>query len=103
MRQVGRIFAWLLLIAALCAMGYELVLWADRGNHAYVALGRIVFELAPDFLPNLQAGVQRNLHPALWEHVLQPWLLLPGWVALGVPGIVLAVLCSRRKRRRFIR
>jgi hypothetical protein len=57
----------------------------------------------------MQAVIQRYLHPALWDSVVVPWLLLPAWRALAILVIGLAVIgallliVARRRRRSFRR
>jgi hypothetical protein len=61
-------------------------------------LGAVVFEIAPAFLNTLQAGVQRNLSPWLWDAFVLPLLEWPSWLVPLVLGALLAVLGGRRRR-----
>ncbi|MCP4330356.1 MAG: hypothetical protein GY791_18175 [Alphaproteobacteria bacterium] len=99
MRVICKLIAWVFLLAALFCLGYEVVAWNETGQYHIAVLGQIIFDYAPSFLPNLQAGVQRYLHPAIWEPGIQTVLLWPGWAVFGVPGIVLLLLCRRRRKR----
>ncbi len=60
-------------------------------------LGAAIFALHPPFLNTLQAGVQRNLAPWLWNDAMQPVLTAPAWVVPLVLGL-LFLLLSRRRR-----
>ena len=39
----------------------------------------------------VQAVLQRCVHPAVWDPVLVTVLLLPLWLTLAVPGLLLAL------------
>ncbi len=100
MKIVCRIIGWLLIAAALACWGYELLAWTESGTYYVFALGELIFTEWPGVLPNLQAGVQRYLHPAIWDPGIQFLLLRPGWATFGLPGLLLAALCWRRRRKR---
>ena len=100
---VGRAIGWLLIIAALAALAYD-ASGLTRGEGFTVhAAGELWYELSPDTLNMLQAGIQRNVWPYLWDPVILNLLLLPAWVILGVLGILLVLLFRRRNdyRRRW--
>ncbi len=61
-------------------------------------LGQIWFEISPSSLNGLQAGIQRNLSPFLWDPVAQTILLMPPWTILGPLGL-LCLWFGDRKRR----
>ncbi len=51
--------------------------------------------------PTLSAALQRNLqkvHPLLWDPVVRSLLLIPGWVTLGVIGLILGWFGRRRRQ-----
>jgi hypothetical protein len=59
-------------------------------------LGALLYRLHPPFLNTLQAGVQRNLSPALWDQAILPVLEWPAWaLPLGL-GLLLLLLGRRR-------
>ena len=90
----------LLLIAALLlavglALGF-LTGWATP-------IGEALFRYEPAFLNTAQAGIQRYVSPALWDHAVLPLLERPSWVlpaALGALLLALHGLLTLRRRRR---
>jgi hypothetical protein len=66
----------------------------------WAPLGEAIYTLFPPFLNTLQAGVQRRLAPWLWDDVLLPVLVLPGWVPFTAIGLLLVALGGVRRRRR---
>lgn len=89
MRALG-----LLLLAAAAA----LALWLGVAT----PLGAAIYSVVPPFLNTLQAGVQRNLSPALWDEVLLPVLEAPAWalpLALGLLLLAASLLVGRARRR----
>jgi hypothetical protein len=93
-----RFIGWLLIFAALFCFGYEVMAWRETGHYQVIALGQIIYDYMPSLLPYLQAGVQRHLHPAIWDPGIETILLWPGWADFGVPGVILLLLCRYRRR-----
>lgn len=56
------------------------------------ALGETWFTLSPSSLNQLQALVERNIHPILWDPVIQWILMLPNWAVIGALGFLLVWL-----------
>ncbi len=78
----------------LLALGAGLAGWFGFGT----PLGAAVFAIHPPFLNTVQAGVQRNLAPWLWNDVLQPVLTAPVWVVPLVLGLLFLLLARGRRR-----
>lgn len=95
---ICRIVGVILLLAAVAAAGYEVLLAFDAGNWRPVALGELWFKLHAASLNGAQAGIQRYISPFLWEPVITTVLLWPGWAVFGVPGAGLLWLCRARHR-----
>jgi len=99
---VGRIIGWVLLLAALAAAGYEAMAAINSGAWRPIALGELWYRLDRGSLNLMQAVIQRYIAAWLWEPGIASVLRLPGWMAFGVPAVVLLWLCrARRSRRRF--
>jgi hypothetical protein len=99
---VLRVVGGLLILAALALLGRDIYAWIMQGHWAATLTGKLWYQLSPDSLGLLQAGIERHLWRPLWNDGIFPILLQPIWLVLGVPGILLVVLCRRwRKRRRF--
>lgn len=102
-----RTFGWLLVLGALAIGAAELRAWSGDGGTHIIAAGELWFKVSPNSLNLVQAVVQRHLHPALWDDVMRPLLLLPAWAVLAALGVLLAVpgvlllLSGRRRRRRY--
>ncbi len=99
---VGRLIGWALIFAAMLILGYEAAGWIDSDTNVWHvrAAGKLWFDIHPGSLNASQAGIQRYVLPELWDPVIQTVLTWPAWAVLGVPGILLAVLFRRRRRRR---
>jgi hypothetical protein len=104
LRILGQLF--LVLAAAALGLGAWLLF---TGRDLLQPAGQIWFAIDNASLNLVQAVVQRYLHPALWDSVVVPWLLLPGWRALSVLVIgfvvigALLLIAARRRRRSFRR
>jgi hypothetical protein len=69
---------------------------AEGRVHLWV-LGEVLFAVAPGALNFAQAVVQRYVHPKLWDPVIQTILLWWAAPIFLVPGVVLGLLCRRRR------
>jgi len=99
---VLRVIGWLLILAALALLGRDVLRWVASGHWAATPTGKLWYQLSPNSLGLLQAGIERHVWRPLWNDGIFPILLQPVWLVLGVAGIVLVALFRRsRKRRRF--
>lgn len=105
LRVIGNVFV----ILAMAALGVGVWLWLS-GRDLAQAAGQIWYDLDKASLNLIQAVVQRYVHPAVWDSVFVPWLLMPGWRALAVLAIgclaiggLLLFAATRRPRRTFRR
>jgi hypothetical protein len=92
---------WLLLAAGLMLLGGELIASLRAGEWAPQLLGQLWFQWDSASLNLTQAIIQRYLLPALWDPVIVTLLLWPAWVVFIVPGLLLLLLCRRRRANRF--
>jgi hypothetical protein len=98
---VCRIFGWILVLAALGALAYEVMAAiSGEGGWRMIALGEMWFKLHAPSLNGTQAGIQRYVAPWLWEPVITTILLWPGWLVFGIPGLLATVFCRKRRRHR---
>jgi hypothetical protein len=51
-------------------------------------LGAVLYSAHPPLLNTLQAGIQRNVSPGLWNNVVLPVLLTPAWLPPLLAGMV---------------
>ena len=99
--RICRIVAWVLVLAACAAVGWDLAVWAREGAYAATTTGGFWALIDRPSINLVQAVVQRYILPELWDYVLLPILLAPLWQVLAIPGIILALVCHRRTRRWF--
>ena len=88
---------WLLLGAAVAALGHELALALERGAYQPIAAGALWYQLDVSSLNLIQAITQRYLHPVLWDPVIAGILQWPAWSLLGGPGAALVVALPWRR------
>jgi hypothetical protein len=91
-----------LVLIGFAAWSFGLDCWhaltSDAGFR-FAAAGEFWFHLHAASLNGLQAGVQRYVHPGLWDDFLQPLLLWPAILVFGVPGLVLLLVPAGRRER----
>ena len=106
---VLRLIGWLLILAGLAVLGVDLYAWFGTGRFQPQVLGQLWYELWPSGLQLFQPAVQRYLHPALWDDVIQPVLLWWAFaVFLGLGAALILIFQDRgggeprrfRRRRR---
>jgi hypothetical protein len=104
---IARILGWLSIAAAIAVAALGLALWLT-GQDLGQAAGRLWHDLDPASLNEIQAVIQRYIHPGLWDHVLVPVLGWPAYrvLALSFPvpfvlGGLLVVLFKKREKKRF--
>ena len=98
MRLALCLIGWLFIVAGVVVFGRELWAYLDTGVYAVTPLGRLWYEIDPSTLNMLQAGVERNISPAVWDYIVFPFLRWPAALVLAIPGLVLAFFCRRRQR-----
>jgi hypothetical protein len=98
---VLRVIGWLLIVIAVIFLGRDLYLWIHDGKWVATSGGMLWGRISLDSLERFQAVVERRLWAPLWTPIL--WILLqPVWLLLAIPGVILALLRRRpRRRRRF--
>ncbi len=100
LRFVGGIIGWALCLAALVALGAELVRYLSDGVYQSIPIAEPWSMIHANSLVGFGAFVEKSISPALWTEVIVPFLSLPAWLVLIVPGGLLVWLCHFRRRRR---
>ena len=100
---VLRVIGWLILLAAVLALGWDGFNWMQSGHWAMTPAGKVWYQLSPGSLNLIQAVIERHVWKTLWNPIILAVLLMPTWLVLAVPGGLLAILARPRKRRRFAR
>ncbi len=83
------------LIIAIMALVYDLTL-LTQGIYRLTSVGRHWFALSPSTLNLSQAGIERHVHPYLWNPVLTSVLTTPAFLVFGLLGIALYAIGRRR-------
>ena len=100
---VLRVIGWLLIVAALLALGWDIFFWIHDGRFAFQPAGAAWYRVLPGSMNFIQAVIERHIWKTLWDPVIESVLRLPLWLVLGIPGLLLALVARTRKRRRFAR
>jgi hypothetical protein len=99
MRMIGRIIGWMLILAALILLGLDLLDFYRMKVFDPLAAGELWYSAHRGSLNLAQAVVQRYLHPAIWDPAITWILTQPAFAVVGLPGVLLVVLCQRPRHR----
>jgi hypothetical protein len=81
-----RLLGWGLLVAAFLAASLETAAQAMTHNWGTMPARDVLEVMAPDLFDAFRDAVDAWLHPAVWDYVILPLLILPAWLLLSVPG-----------------
>jgi hypothetical protein len=95
-----RIVASLFLLAALGLFAYEIVSALTGAGYDLIAGGELWARIHANSLVGFQALIEKNISPWLWGEIILPVLLAPAWAIASAPGLVLAIMCRRRRREK---
>ncbi len=98
-RTTLRILGFVLLALGLFLLFRDFWASLEARELTFVAGGELWYRLHPGSLNLLQAGIQRNVAPEIWDPGIVAVLLAPASVILSVLGILLMVVSRRRRRR----
>jgi hypothetical protein len=87
-----RLLGWGLLAAAFLAAALETAAQGMTHGWGTMAARDVLELLAPDLFDAFRDNVASLLHPVVWDYVILPLLILPGWLLIGVPGGLLVWL-----------
>jgi len=93
---IGRLIGWIAILAAVFVAIWDGVTWQQTGTYPFSPGGQVWYQIHPDSLNLLQAGVQRHMSPEIWDLAFQPVLLWPAIATLSGVGLILLVLFRRR-------
>ena len=96
-----RVIGWLLIVAALFALGWDIFLWIHDGHFGLTPAGIFWYRFSPRSFNFAERVIAGHIWKPLWDSGVMIVLALPLLVVAGVPGALLAVVSRRRKRRRF--
>ena len=96
-----RIIGYLLLFLAIAALGAEILTSVQAGEWVSLAVGDVWAEIDRESIGLVQVGLERYVHPFLFDPILLNILLWPAWLVAGVPALVILLLARRRRQRRM--
>lgn len=96
-----RIIGYLLLFLAIAALGAEILMSVEAGEWVALAVGDVWAEIDRNSISLVQAGLERHVHPYLFDPILLTILLWRAWLVAGVPALVILLLARRRRQRRM--
>jgi len=95
-RLVVRILGLALLAGAFAAAVIDGAASIAANQLSITPVGRPLYLIFPNKFPLVQAFIERQIHPLLWDPVLVDVLRLPTWLVLAVVGLGLFYLVRRR-------
>lgn len=100
LKRSWRIFGWLLVVAALAFLVFDLVEWKLYGGpFAATPAAWLWYTLHKESLQMLQAAIERHVWPPLWDG-LELMLTWPVFVVFGAPGLAILYFAYLRRGRR---
>jgi hypothetical protein len=88
---------WSILVAIIALVNDITHAYQTGANLSFASLGKDWYALSPSSLNALQAGIERHVHPALWDPALLTVLRSPAFAVFGVLGLLLYGLGLRRR------
>jgi hypothetical protein len=95
----GRLVGWLMVLCGIVVLGRDLLAWFYKESDTPIVFGKLWYDLNPGSLQLLQPAIQRHIHPALWDWIVQPLLLFWAFPTLMVAGSLLILVCRPRRDR----
>jgi hypothetical protein len=96
--MVLRVLGTWFLLAGVVALVIDITRTLAADALVMTRIGEHWFQFHSDSLNASQAGIQRYVHPALWDPVILALLQTPTWLVSMALGILL-ILIGRRRRR----
>ena len=100
---VLRVIGWLLIAAALLALGWDLFLWFHDGHFTPSPAGRLWYIVWPHSFNFVEHTISELISKSFWDSAVMAVLKQPMLFVAGIPGLLLALVARRRRRRRFSR
>lgn len=96
-RFIFRILGFWLFAGAFVALVLDGARSITSGDLINTPMGTTWASLNRDSLSQLQAGIQRNVHPYIWDPIMQNILLSPTWLVVGVIALFFIVIGKKRR------
>ena len=98
MRFLLRAISLLALVVAVIAAVIDMIKSVAASQLIMTSLGAEWFQLSPDTLNMTQAVIQRNVHPYIWDPVMQWILLQPTWGVFLFLSLFFYLIAYRKPR-----
>lgn len=93
-----RLIGWLLLLAALIALGGDILRSLRAGVIDTQPMGAMWYGLSPGSFTRAEAWVTAYIDRAAWDAIFR-LLTMPAWLPAGFFGVVFLLVTRRRARR----
>ncbi len=98
-----RIVAFILILLGLAVVGYDAIVFLDRGVFPLSAIGDIWALIHRNSLLLLEPAITRHVSEPLWDWIVFPLLQRSAtavFIGLGVAILIIRAVMRRRARRR---
>lgn len=85
---IGRYIGWTLIIMALGFAVAEMSALGLSGQYGVMSAYSVLHTLMPGELIITRIIIGKVLHPVVWDPFIKTLLWFPGWLILGLPGII---------------
>ena len=85
---IGRFVGWALVVMALGFAIAEISALALSNNYGIMSAYSVLHTLVPRELILTRIIIGKALHPIIWDPFIRSLLWFPGWLLLGLPGII---------------
>jgi len=90
-----RAFGWLLLAMALAAVVHDALAWWSDGSLRLLTLAGLWARIDLGSLTGFQDGIERHVHPAVWNWGFRSFLAIPALLVFVVFGLICLWLGQR--------
>ena len=85
---IGRFIGWILIVMALGFAIAEISALGLSKQYGIMSAYSVLHTLVPGELILTRIIIGKTLHPVIWDPFIKSLLWLPGWLLLGLPGII---------------
>jgi len=85
---IGRFIGWVLIIMALGFAIAEISALGLSKQYGIMSAYSVLHTLVPGELILTRIIIGKALHPVIWDPFIKSLLWFPGWLLLGLPGII---------------
>ena len=96
---IFRLLALLFLIIAAVTATLDITRSIADSTLVITPLGQDWFTYSRETLGLLQTGIQRKLHPAIWDPGIQTILQGPTWLVFGILALLFGLMGRKKKHK----